>query len=408
MKRLLLTISFATLLFLSACGNELATPIETPLPMPVTAITPFQEVEAEGEVQLQGTEEPEEGEDTEAQIPEGTLEISATPELIQSLVQNLNSPWEIAFLPDGAILITERGGNLVVLNGEEEYKIAIADVYEQGESGLLGLAVHPNFDDNRLIYIYLSYATSGGIRNRVESYRFEDGQISDKRILIDDISGAANHDGGRIEFGPDGLLYITTGDAQNSNSAQDINSLSGKILRLNDDGSIPSDNPFNNPVYSYGHRNPQGLAWDEEGRLWSTEHGPSGIGTGYDELNLIEMGGTYGWPVIQGDQIREGMISPLLHSGGNETWAPGDLEIVDGRAWFTGLRGTTLYSVPLDNINPESLNRHFVNQFGRLRAVRLGPDGLLYVGTSNRDGRGSPNANDDQIFKNDLLQMSQN
>nr|MBP7213551.1 PQQ-dependent sugar dehydrogenase [Anaerolineaceae bacterium] len=347
-------------------------------------------------------------EGTEAQIPENTPEISPTPELIQSLVLNLNSPWEIAFLPDGTILITERGGNLIVLDGNEESRISIADVYEQGESGLLGLAVHPNFDKNRLIYLYLSYATSAGIRNRVESYQFTDEQISDKQILIDDIPGAGNHDGGRIEFGPDGLLYITTGDAQNPDSAQDINSLSGKILRLNDDGSIPSDNPFNNMVYSYGHRNPQGLAWDEEGRLWSTEHGPSGFGTGYDELNLIEMGGNYGWPVIQGDQTREGMISPRLHSGGNETWAPGDLEIVDGQAWFNGLRGSTLYSVSLDRINPESLNRNFVNQFGRLRAIRLGPDGFLYVGTSNRDGRGSPNENDDQIFKIDLLQLLQN
>lgn len=403
MKRLLLTISFVTLIFLSACGKDVLSLVETPLPMPSVATTPLQEVEPEDLVQA--TQEPEE---TEAQIPESTLEISPTPELIQSLVHNLNSPWEIAFLPDGKILITERGGDLVVLDGEEETKISIADVYEQGESGLLGLAVHPNFEDNRLIYLYLSYETSGGIRNRVESYQFVDGQISEKRILIDDIPGAGNHDGGRIEFGPDGLLYITSGDAQNPDSAQDINTLSGKILRLNDDGSIPSDNPFNNAVYSYGHRNPQGLAWDDEGRLWSTEHGPSGIGSGYDELNLIEIGGNYGWPFIQGDQTREGMISPRLHSGGNETWAPGDLEIVDGQAWFTGLRGTTLYSVPLDKINPESLNRHFVNQFGRLRAIRLGPDGLLYVGTSNRDGRGSPNENDDQIFKIDLLQLSQN
>lgn len=408
MKRLLLTISFVFLLFLSACGKEDVPLIETQLPLPQTATRTLQEVEPEAEEQLQATQVPEGSEVTEAQILENTLEINATPELIQSLAQNLSTPWEIAFLTDGTILITERKGNLIVLDGDNESKISIADVYEEGESGLLGLAVHPNFDDNRLIYLYLSYATSGGIRNRVESYRFEDGQVSERRILIDDIPGAANHDGGRIEFGPDGLLYITTGDAQTPDSAQDINSLSGKILRLTDDGSTPSDNPFNNPVYSYGHRNPQGLAWDEEGRLWSTEHGPSGSGSGYDELNLIEMGGNYGWPVIQGDQSREGMISPLLQSGGNETWAPGDLEIVDGQAWFTGLRGSTLYSVPLDNINPGNLNRHFVNRFGRLRAIRLGPDGLLYIGTSNKDGRGIPNENDDQIFKIDLWQLPQN
>ena len=188
-------------------------------------------------------------------------------------------------------------------------------------------------------------------------------------------------------------------------NAQNLDSLSGKILRLNDDGSLPPDNPFGTAVYSYGHRNPQGLAWDGQGRLWSTEHGPSGLGSGFDELNLIEPGQNYGWPTIQGDQEAEGMVRPVLHSGANETWAPGDVEIIGGMVYFTGLRGRTLYAVPLDDIRPESLQRHFAGEYGRLRALRVGPDGLLYMSSSNMDGRGNPIAGDDHIYRVDPAQL---
>ena len=386
-------ITLLLLIVLPACGTE-STPSPTDSNLPVIHVVTLTVPLPETETMIPETL-------NQTPIPD---EPTPTPELISTAVQNLQTPWEITFLPDGRLLITERSGSLVLIDADSE-RIPIVGVVEQGESGLLGLALHPEFDQNGLLYLYMSYQGAGSLLNRVVRYQFDGKVLSDRMVIIDQIPGDVNHDGGRIEFGPDGLLYITTGDASYGPNAQDINSLAGKILRLHDDGTIPADNPFGNAVYSYGHRNPQGLAWDEQGQLWSTEHGPSGLGSGYDELNLIEIGGNYGWPDIQGDQTRVGMISPRLQSGGNETWAPGDLEIVDGVAYFTGLRGSTLYSVPLNDIRPETLQRHFASEYGRLRALRLGSDGLLYVGTSNRDGRGSIRAGDDKIFRIDPKQL---
>lgn len=395
MKKIAILFSMLLLAFVAACGVE-----ETP----TATVAPYPDVQIEHATESPLETEPSGpiGEDL-SQVATQT-QPALTPEAISIFAQNLQTPWEIAFLPDGRALVTERPGMLTLL-GEDGVRIPIIDVYERSESGLLGLASHPDFEENHWLYLYLTYEDSSGMMNRVERYLFDGTNLTDRFVIIDKIPGAPNHDGGRIEFGPDELLYITTGDAGNSSSAQDVNSLSGKILRLQDDGSIPEDNPFGNAVYSYGHRNPQGLAWDEQGRLWSTEHGPSGLGSGYDELNLIQPGGNYGWPEIQGDETREGMISPRLHSGGSETWAPGDLEIVDGIAYFVGLRGATLYAIPLDNTRPETLQRYFADEFGRLRALRLGPDGLLYMGTSNTDGRGNIQENDDKIFKIDPNQL---
>ncbi len=395
MKKLLFLVSIVILVVLAACGTvETSTLTETTLPfIPVEPST-------QATTQTEITSTPEE----ETTLSPVQVEPISTPEAISIAAQNLQTPWEVVFLADGRMLITERPGTLTLLY-ENGLRLPIADVFERSESGLLGLALHPDFAENQWLYLYLTYQTNSGLWNRVERYQFDGTSLLEKVVIIDQIPGAPNHDGGRMEFGPDGLLYITTGDAGNASLAQDINSLAGKILRLNDDGSIPQDNPFGNPVYSFGHRNPQGLAWDEQARLWSTEHGPSGLGSGYDELNLIEIGGNYGWPEIQGDQTGEGMIIPILQSGGSETWAPGDLEIVGGKAYFVGLRGATLYSVPLDDIRPETVQRHFANEYGRLRALRLGPDGLLYMGTSNRDGRGSIRDGDDKIFKIDPDQL---
>lgn len=392
MKKTIILLSILLLGTLAACGREVS-PGEPDSMLPVIPVATV--TRPSNEPALTNTPE------------ETTIlaEPTVVPEPISIAAQNLETPWEIAFLPDGKLLVTERPGTLVVIGGAEYVRIPITDVYERSESGLLGLALHPDFEQNQWLYLYLTYETPDGLLNRVERHRFDDGKLSESTVIFDQIPGSNNHDGGRIEFGPDGLLYITTGDSQNSALAQDIDSLAGKILRLHDDGSIPADNPFGNAVYSYGHRNPQGLVWDEQGRLWSTEHGPSGLGSGYDELNLIEIGGNYGWPVIQGDQTQEGMITPQLQSGGDETWAPGDLEIVDGTAWFVGLRGATLYCVPLDDIRPETLQRHLAGEFGRLRALRLGPDGLLYTGTSNTDGRGIPQQQDDKILRIDWRQL---
>ncbi len=275
----------------------------------------------------------------------------------------------------------------------------IDGVEHVGEGGLLGMTLHPRFSENQWVYLYLTTKNGEGLINRVERYRFGRDRLTEKTTIIDNIPVAANHDGGRIAFGSDGYLYITTGDAGKSNLAQDIYSLAGKILRLKDDGSIPPDNPFGNAVYSYGHRNSQGLAWDNKGRLWATEHGRSGVLSGLDELNLIEKGKNYGWPVIQGDEIKTGMESPVVQSGAAETWAPAGATFWDGSVFFGGLRGEALYEAKTTSERKVSLKIHFRKEFGRIRAVVLGPDGYLYITTSNTDGRGEPRASDDKIIR---------
>lgn len=317
---------------------------------------------------------------------------------IEIVADNLQIPWEIAFLPNGDLLVTERPGTLKRI-GKEGRAFNIKGVWHVGEGGLLGVAVHPDFDEQGWIYLYFSEKNDDGqMINSVWQYWFANNELMTPAPVLSGIPGAAYHDGGRIAFGPDGYLYITTGDASNPESAQDINSLAGKILRIDPRGEIPPDNPFSNAVWSYGHRNPQGLAWDDMGRLWATEHGRSGIFSGYDELNLIEKGKNYGWPVIQGPETKTGMTSPVVQSGTKETWAPAGAAFWDGSIFFAGLRGESLYEAKITD-GEVKLKVHFRNEFGRIRAVVLGPDGYLYITTSNTDGRGDPYPNDDKIIR---------
>ena len=227
--------------------------------------------------------------------------------LAVSIAQRLEVPWSLDFLPDGSMIFTERPGRIRLFDARQglvtQPLLTITDVAAVGEGGLLGIAVHPDFSANHFIYVYYTYRTSDGLANQVVRFRLEGRSLLDRKVIISSIPGASIHDGGRLKFGPDKLLYITAGDASVADRAQDLNSLSGKILRLRDDGSIPPNNPFSGSlapgpwVYSFGHRNPEGLAWDNQGRLWATEHGSSAT----DELNLIEPGKNYGWPVIRGD-----------------------------------------------------------------------------------------------------------
>lgn len=339
---------------------------------------------------------------TETSLEEGAKinEISESKEDATLIVaDNLQIPWEIVFLPSGDMLVTERPGILKRI-GKKGNTYAIDGVEHVGEGGLLGIALHPKFSENQWIYIYLTTNAGDGLKNRVERYQFNGDSLRDKTIIIDNIPGAAYHDGGRIAFSPDGYLYITTGDAGDSDLAQDVSSLAGKILRLNDDGTTPADNPFNNnAIYSYGHRNPQGLAWDDNGQLWATEHGRSGILSGFDEINLIEKGKNYGWPIIQGDETSIGMEAPIVHSGPDETWAPAGMTYFNGSLFFGGLRGESLYEAEILDGNNISLKTHFRQDFGRIRAVVLGPDNYLYLTTSNTDGHRDPNPNDDKIIR---------
>ncbi|HEY9583560.1 MAG TPA: PQQ-dependent sugar dehydrogenase [Candidatus Paceibacterota bacterium] len=326
---------------------------------------------------------------------------------ITTITTELKIPWDIAFLPDDSLLVTERDGNLTQIKDKNKTSIKLPRAVPKGEGGLLGIVLHPRYNTNHFLYLYM---TTGGIsggntKNAVFRYKFENGALSDEKEIIKDIPGAIYHDGGRMEFGPDEKLYITTGDATTAQIAQDKKSLGGKILRLNDDGSIPSDNPFGNAVYSYGHRNPQGLVWDSEGRLWETEHGRSGVTSGMDELNLIEKGKNYGWPDIEGDTIKAGMVKSVINSGADDTWAPASAVYYKGSIFFGGLKGEAVYEAVLDGVSVKELKTHFKNQFGRIRTVRLGPDGMLYITTSNRDGRGNPTAEDDRIIRVDPEQI---
>ena len=262
----------------------------------------------------------------------------------------------------------------------------------------MGIALHPDFENTALLYLYISRVADGRTVNNVERYRYDGDSLSERKIIVGNIPGAIYHDGGRIAFGPDGYLYIATGDATQPSLSQDIQSLAGKILRVTEEGEPAPGNPFNSLVYSLGHRNPQGIAWDRNGVLWSTEHGRSGILSGLDELNRIQRGGNYGWPDLQGDERQDGFVAPVLHSK-SDTWAPASITVVEDRMFFGGLRGEALYEVTLLNGVPV-LKEHFKNQFGRIRTVVTSPDGgSLYITTSNRDGRGVVRDGDDKIIQ---------
>ncbi|MHB0859082.1 MAG: PQQ-dependent sugar dehydrogenase [Anaerolineae bacterium] len=352
--------------------------------------------------------------------PTPTLLAESTPvpvaPQIEILAPNLQVPWAMAFAPGGRLFFTERPGRIrLIVDGQlREQAVAELPVAAEGEGGLLGIALDPAFSDNGFLYVMYTYEQGGGLFNRVARLTVEGETATGETTLIEGIPGARNHDGGALAFGPDGKLYVGTGDAGQRDLAQELNSLAGKILRLNSDGSIPEDNPFpDSPIYSYGHRNPQGLAWQPgTGRLFATEHGPSGeMGLCCrDELNAIEAGGNYGWPLVSGIANDDRFIDPILYSGADYTWAPAGLAFYEsdllpgwrGNLFFGALRGEHLHRVVLGGPDGMSVIEHeelFQSEYGRIRAVALGPEGALYMATSNRDGRALAASNDDRILR---------
>jgi glucose/arabinose dehydrogenase len=329
----------------------------------------------------------------------------------------LEIPWALQFAPDGRLFYTERRSGMISSVNLDDPRptpkpFAAIQAVASGEGGLLGLALSPAFQSDHLVYVYHSYMTPANrIGNRIVRVQEIDGRGQNRTTILDGIPGGLFHDGGRLRFGPDGKLYATAGDAGGPPWAQDLTSLAGKILRLNPDGSIPSDNPFpNSPVYSYGHRNPQGIAWHPTTRwLYETEHGPSGdLGAfAHDEVNLIQAGKNYGWPLIIGDSNDPRYENPVLHTG-NITWAPSGCSFYNGSnfpSWkdslfVATLRGVHLHRLEFDENGQVRFHEALLeNQFGRLRDVVQGRDGFLYFCTSNRDGRGRPTSEDDRILR---------
>ena len=315
---------------------------------------------------------------------------------VETVLDNLKNPWELEFAPDGTIFFTERDGKLWVIDNESTLQlVAEFPASNTAEGGLLGLELDPDYENNHFLYLYQTYLDIPTHQNKVVRYTINNNQLTDELILIDKIPGAVWHDGGRIKFGPDEMLYITTGDATNANLSQDTASLAGKILRINSDGTVPTDNPFNSPVFSYGHRNPQGLAWNENGILVSSEHGPSGErGYAHDEINVIERGKNYGWPIIVGDSNDTVYTNPILHSG-DITWAPSGLLYYysdripewKGKFLVATLRGEHVMVLDLDFENGvvNSTEKIFQGDYGRIRNLVQSPNGDVFMLTSNND-----------------------
>ncbi|SMP53662.1 PQQ-dependent sugar dehydrogenase [Anoxynatronum buryatiense] len=320
-----------------------------------------------------------------------------TPEV---LMENLEIPWEIVYLPEeDDWLLTQRGGQVISMR---HGTVGVVDeVSHSGEGGLLGMALHPDFDDNGYLYLYFTATSENRLINRVMRYRYEHLALNDPTLVIDNIPGARTHNGGRIAFGPDGMLYVTTGDAQNPSLSQDLESLAGKILRLTPEGTVPQDNPFpGSYVYSLGHRNPQGLAWHPEtGELYASEHGPSRM----DEINLILPGRNYGWPLVTCGDAPTNFEDPVACYD-TFTLAPSGMSFYTGEGvagtplLVAGLRGNRVQRIDLDAEGLVISQEDLFTQWGRLRGIRV-MQGDLYFFTNNRDGRGSPHQQDDRLIR---------
>jgi glucose/arabinose dehydrogenase len=321
------------------------------------------------------------------------VEAQAPP--VRTVATGLTAPWGMAFLPDGSALMTERDTaalKRVTAEGQVTTVGTISGVVPGGEGGLMGIALSPSFATDRFVYLYYTAASD----NRIVRFRYEaNGTMGPQEVILSGLGKAFVHNGGRIAFGPDGMLYAGVGETGNTALAQNLGSNNGKILRMTPTGQPAPGNPFNTLVWSYGHRNVQGLAWDAQGRMYASEFGQNT----WDEINRIEPGKNYGWPVVEGTGNDAQYTNPLV------TWrtadaSPSGMAFHEGTLWVAGLRGNRLWRVPLnaDGTLGGTPSALLTGQYGRLRDVKPAPDGTLWVATNNRDGRGVPTAQDDRIL----------
>ena len=358
------------------------------------------------------------GEETPSGRGAGEVETSpqtTTQFKIETVVGGLEVPWSIVWAPDGRMIFTERPGRVRVFEKgalRQKPMFVVEDVEQTGETGLMSVALHPQFSTNQFLYLSYGYGNRGSFVRVVRFRETPDGLV-DRKVIIENIPAAQFHAGCRIRFGSDGKLYITTGDATKRDLAQKLDSLAGKTLRLNDDGTIPQDNPFvgqqnaRGEIWSVGHRNAQGLDWQPGSDLmFQTEHGPSNFDgpPGGDEVNIVEKGKNYGWPTIHHTQTRAGLESPLLEytpacaPASGAFYRGSGFPRFKGNFFFGCLRGEMLIRVVLDGrkvLGQEGI----VKEYGRIRDVAEGPDGAIYFSTSNRDGRGKPASDDDRIIR---------
>jgi len=337
---------------------------------------------------------------------------------VETWIDGLEIPWSLIFMPDGRALVSERAGRVrLIQNGKiQKTPYMTIDAAHTGEAGLMGLALHPDFPAKPFIYAMHTYRKKDNLYNRVIRLIDSGNEARFDRIIMENIPGGKFHNGGRIAFGADRMLYITTGETFESDIAQDITSLGGKILRITPEGNIPDDNPFRgSPVYSYGHRNPQGLAWDPvTGKLFSSEHGPSGefLRFGNDEINIIVKGGNYGWPEVIGSRGKKKYIDPVIvwdkatPPSGITFYKGNLLKHLRNSLFIATLRSEALIRIVFDGKSekPKRVERWFSEEsgkgrYGRIRDVVEGPDAALYFLTNNRDGRGSPKPGDDKIYR---------
>lgn len=341
--------------------------------------------------------EPASNEPDEPATSDSPSDAPGPPKVVDTVATGLTSPWGLAFLPNGDAIVTERDTRRVLLLRAPSYGVRQVGLIEAavglgdrgGEAGLLGVAVSPDFDSDRMLFFYFST----GSDNRIVKAPLEGGRLGTPRVLVEGIPHGEIHDGGRLAFGPDGYLYASTGEAGDPALAQERDSLGGKILRMTTDGDPAPGNPFDSLVWTWGHRNVQGLAFDDSDRLWASEFGAQT----YDELNLIEEGQNYGWPAVEGRGDAGEFTNPHV-VWSTDVASPSGLAWLDGHVWMASLRGERLWRVDVSGKRAADPADFFVGEYGRMRTVAVAPDGRLWVMTSNTDGRGFPDGKDDRIL----------